>query len=148
MLWFWDALGTRTILWYGHGSSGSRMHSEHECYHVFGMDALVIAPTRNTNVIMAWACMLWLSYGTRTSKIAMRGIRSTYLGPSKHFECGFVATKATSQEVGQICIFCVFTLRRSQQQQQQQQQVQRRRQQNQVLATTPLGPHNTDTHTC
>ena len=58
MLWFWDALGTRTILWYGHGSSGYRMHAEHECYHVFGMDALVIAPTRNKNVIMVWACML------------------------------------------------------------------------------------------
>ena len=38
--WLSDALGTRTLLW-------------------FGMDALVIGCTRNANVIMVWAWMLW-----------------------------------------------------------------------------------------
>ena len=46
-----------------------RMHSEHERYYGLGMDALVTARTRNTNVIMVWAWILWLSdaLGTRTS---------------------------------------------------------------------------------
>ena len=87
ILWLSDALRRRTLSWFGLGSSGYRMHSEHKRYHVLGMDALVTARTRNTNVIMVWARMLWLSYATQTSKTATRGTRSTYLGPSKHFEC-------------------------------------------------------------
>ena len=69
MLWFWDALGARTILWYGHGCPGFGMHSDDERYHGLGMDPLVIGCTRNTNAIMFWAWMLWLSdaRGTRTS---------------------------------------------------------------------------------
>ena len=73
MVWAWmlllsDALGTRTLLWFGHGCSGYRMHSEHERCYGLGMDALVIGCTRNTNVVMVWAWMLLLSdaLGTRT----------------------------------------------------------------------------------
>ena len=68
MLWFWDALGTRTILWYGHGCPGFRLHSDDERYHGLGMSRLVIGCTWNTNVLMFWAWMLWLLHplGTRT----------------------------------------------------------------------------------
>ena len=34
------ALGTRTLLWFEHGCSGYRTHSEHERYYGLGMDAL------------------------------------------------------------------------------------------------------------
>ena len=68
MLWSSYSLGARTFLWFGHGCSGHRMLSEHERYYGLGMDALVIVCSWNTNVIMAWARMLWSSYalGTRT----------------------------------------------------------------------------------
>ena len=73
MVWAWMlrlsyALGTRTLLWFGHGCSGYRMLLEHERYYGLGMDARVIVCSWNTNVIMVWAWMLWLSYalGTRT----------------------------------------------------------------------------------
>ena len=73
MVWAWTlwssyALGTRTLLWFGHGRSGHRMLLEHERYHGLGMDALVIVCSSNTNVIMVWAWTLWSSYalGTRT----------------------------------------------------------------------------------
>ena len=51
-----------------HICSGYRMLLEHERYYGLGMDALVIVCSWNTNVIMVWAWMLWLSYalGTRT----------------------------------------------------------------------------------
>ena len=41
---------------------------EHERDYGFGMDALVIVGSGNTNEIMVWAWMLWSSYalGTRT----------------------------------------------------------------------------------
>ena len=68
MLWSSYVLGTRTELCFGHGCSGERMLSKHERNYVLGMDALVIVCSRNTNVIMIWAWMLWSSYvlGTRT----------------------------------------------------------------------------------
>ena len=68
ILWSSYALGTRTLLWFGHGCSGHRMLLEHERYHGLGMDALVIVCSSNTNVIMVWAWMLWSSYalGART----------------------------------------------------------------------------------
>ena len=72
MLWSPYALGTRTELWFWHGCSGYRMLSEHERYYGLGtdlgMDALVTVCSSNTNVIMAWAWMLWSPYalGTRT----------------------------------------------------------------------------------
>ena len=68
MLWLSYALGTRTSLWFGHGCSGYRMLLEHERYYGLGMDARVIVCSWNTNVIMVWAWILWLSYalGTRT----------------------------------------------------------------------------------
>ena len=72
------ALGTRTLFWFGHGCSGNRMLSKHERYHGLGMDAVVAVccqkherycglgmdavvtvSSRNTNVIMVWACMHW-----------------------------------------------------------------------------------------
>ena len=68
MLWSADALGTRTELWFGHGCSGQRMLWEHERDYGFGMDALVIVCSGNTNGIMVWAWMLWSAnaLGTRT----------------------------------------------------------------------------------
>ena len=35
------------------------MHSEHESYYGFGMDALVTVCSRSTNVTMFWAWMLF-----------------------------------------------------------------------------------------
>ena len=68
MLWSAYALGTRTLLWFGHGCFGQRMLSEHEHYYGLSMDALVSVCPRNTNAIMVWAWMLWSAYalGTRT----------------------------------------------------------------------------------
>ena len=68
MLWSPYALGTRTDVWFGHGCSGQRMLFEHERDYGFGMDALVIVCSGNTNGIMVWAWMLWSLYalGTRT----------------------------------------------------------------------------------
>ena len=67
MLWSAFALGTQTLLWFGHGCFGQRMLLEHERYYGFGMDALVSACSRSTNV-MVWAWMLWSAYalGTQT----------------------------------------------------------------------------------
>ena len=59
MLWSAYALGTRTLLWFAHGCFGQRMLSEHERYYGLGMDALVTVCSRNTNVVMVWAWMLW-----------------------------------------------------------------------------------------
>ena len=52
------ALGTRTLLWFGHGCSETRMLLEHERYYGLGMDALRLVCSWNTNVIMVWAWML------------------------------------------------------------------------------------------
>ena len=46
MLWAWilwlaGALGTRALLWFGHGCSGYHMLLEHERYYALDMDALV-----------------------------------------------------------------------------------------------------------
>ena len=68
MLWSPYALGTRTELWFWHGCSGHRMLLEHERNYGLGMDALVSGCSRNTNVNMVLAWMLWSPYalGTRT----------------------------------------------------------------------------------
>ena len=68
MLWSPCVLGTRTLLWFGHGCSGHRVFWEHERYYGLGMDALVTVCSGNTNVIMVWAWMLWSPYvlGART----------------------------------------------------------------------------------
>ena len=68
VLWSPYALGTASLLWFGHGCSGHRMLWEHERYHDLGMGALVTVCSGNTNVIMIWAWVLWSPYalGTRT----------------------------------------------------------------------------------
>ena len=66
---FWSAYApTRTLLWFGHGCFGQRMLLEHERYYGLGMDALVSVCSRNTNIIMVCAWMLWSAYalGKRT----------------------------------------------------------------------------------
>ena len=119
MVWAWlhylsytllsYALGTRILLWFGHRDS---MLSEHERYIGVGMDALVIVCSQNTNVIMVWA---WMLSHSRSLFLEKRDAWYTqYFGPPRHFECAVRATQATSGEVGQVCIFCAFTLRRSQ----------------------------------
>ena len=45
------ALGTRTLLWFGHGCSGDCMFLEHERYYSLGMDARIIVCFWNTSVI-------------------------------------------------------------------------------------------------
>ena len=73
MLWLSHALGTRTLLWFGHECSGYRMLWEHEWYYGLGMDALVIGCTGNTNVIVVYAWMLWLSDALGTRKLLWFG---------------------------------------------------------------------------
>ena len=73
MLWYSYALKTRTLLWVGHGCSGNRMLSKHERYYGLGMDALVLVCSRNTNVIMGWAWMLWYSYALETRTLLWVG---------------------------------------------------------------------------
>ena len=131
MLWLSYALGTRMELCFGHGCSGERIFEEHERYYGLGIDSLVTVCSRNTNVIMVWAWILWSPYvlGTRTllwfghgcsgyraqSHIDKRNAWYTqYFGPVEHLECVDRPMQATSGEVGQACIFCAFTLRRSQ----------------------------------
>ena len=79
---------TRTSLWFGHGCYRDRMLLEHERYYGLGMGAtmtvcpfehqrsyglgmgaLVTVCSRNTNVLMIWAWVLWSAYalGTRMS---------------------------------------------------------------------------------
>ena len=67
MVWAWMlkspyALGTRPLLWFGHGCSRHRMLWEHQRYYGLGMDALVTVCSGNTNVIMVWAWMLKSPY--------------------------------------------------------------------------------------
>ena len=78
MVWAWTlgspyALGTRTLLWFGHGCCGHRMLLEHERYYAFGMAAVVTVCSWNTNVIMVWAWMLWLPYALRTRMLPGSG---------------------------------------------------------------------------
>ena len=58
MHWLPYALETGTLSWFRHGCTG-RMLSKHELYYGFGMMALVTICSRNTNLIMVWAWMLW-----------------------------------------------------------------------------------------
>ena len=85
MVWAWMlqlpyALGTQTLLWFGHGCYSAGMLLEHERYYGLGMDAPVTVCSWNTNVIMVghgcshhrvlcntnvilvWAWMLQLPY--------------------------------------------------------------------------------------
>ena len=55
MVWAWAlwsayVLGTRALLWFGHGCSGYRMFWEHERHYGLGMGALVnVRKTRHHN---------------------------------------------------------------------------------------------------
>ena len=73
MVWAWApwspyALGTRTLVVFGHGCSGHRVLSEHERSHGLGMGALVSVCSWNTNAIMvsAWVLQCRYALGTRT----------------------------------------------------------------------------------
>ena len=58
------------LLWFGHGCSGERMHSERERYYGLGMDAVVSICTRNTNVISTGLGMdALVSVCTRTTNV-------------------------------------------------------------------------------
>ena len=65
-LWLSYALGTRTLLWFGHKFSGYRKRWEHERCYGLGLDALVRMHLEHERYIRA--CMLRFSYalGTRT----------------------------------------------------------------------------------
>ena len=78
MLWAWTqcqpyALGTRTLSCFGRGRSANRMLLEHERYHALGMDAAATVCSRNTNVIMLWAWMLWQPYALGTGTLSCFG---------------------------------------------------------------------------
>ena len=47
------------VILVGHGCSSDRMLAKHERYYGLDMDALVSGCSRNKNVIMVWAWMLW-----------------------------------------------------------------------------------------
>ena len=66
MLWSTYALGTRTELLLGHGSSSHRELLEHERNYGLGMDALVTVCSWKANGIMAWAWMLQPPRALRT----------------------------------------------------------------------------------
>ena len=68
VLWSAYALGTRTLLWFGHGCYSAGMLLEHERYYGLGMDAPVTVCSWNTNVISVWAWVLWSprAFGTGT----------------------------------------------------------------------------------
>ena len=74
MRWGLYALGTRTLLWFEHGCARYRTHSEHERYYGLGMDALVAVCSGNTNVIMVWAWMLWISDALGTQRYCGLGM--------------------------------------------------------------------------
>ena len=46
---------------------------EHAPYRGLGMDAIVIVCSRNTNIIMVWAWMLWLSFALGTRALSWFG---------------------------------------------------------------------------
>ena len=63
MVWAWMhwlayALGTGTVLGFGHGCTASRMLLEHERNYGLGMDAVLVC-SWNTSGIMVWAWMHW-----------------------------------------------------------------------------------------
>ena len=66
MLWLSYALGTRVLLWFGHGCSSDRMLSENECNYGLSMDALVTVCSWKTKVSVVWARMLLSSYSLGT----------------------------------------------------------------------------------
>ena len=73
-VWAWMlgspyALGTGTLSWFGHRCSGHSMLLKHERHYGFGMDALVIVCSWNTNVIMVWAWMLGSLYALGTNTL-------------------------------------------------------------------------------
>ena len=60
----------------------------HEGYYGLGIDALVVACSRNTNVLMVWAWVLWLSYALETRTLLWFGHGcSGYRMLSKHEPC-------------------------------------------------------------
>ena len=53
-------------------------------------------------------------YGLGSSMEKHDAWYTQHFEPSKHFGCVVRATQATSGEVGQVCMFCAFTLQRDQ----------------------------------
>ena len=85
------------------------MLSEHECYYGVGMDALVIVCSEHERYYGLGMDALAFAFQEKHD-----AWYTQYFGPSKHLQCVIRATQATSGEVGQVCIFCAFTLRQSQ----------------------------------
>ena len=72
MVWAWvlwspRALGTQTLVWFGHGCSSDRMLLEHKRYYGLGMDATVTVCSWNTNAFVVSGFVLWspCALGTR-----------------------------------------------------------------------------------
>ena len=93
VVWEWMhllsyALGTRTLLWFGHGRAIYGMLSEHERYYGLGMVALFIVCSvsicfRNTNIIMVWAWMRdsMLSEHERYYRVGMDALAFAFAFP-------------------------------------------------------------------
>ena len=78
MVWAWRlprpyALGTRTLLWFGHGCSSDRMLLEHERHNGLGMDALIIQRTRTRT-------SLWFGHGCCSARMLLEHERYYGLG--------------------------------------------------------------------
>ena len=90
MHWSPYALGTRTLLWFGHGCTGHRMLSTHERYSGLGMDALVTVCSRNTNVITVWAWLLrddrMLLQQDRYHGLGVDALASTAVGHELYYD--------------------------------------------------------------
>ena len=78
LLWLSYALGTRTLLWFGHGCSGYRMLGTRTLLW-FGHGRIIVC-SWNTNVIMVWAWMLGLSDFSSLPRRNELGNRSFHLG--------------------------------------------------------------------
>ena len=57
-----ELIKRQTILRFGHGCSGKPMHSEHERDDGLGLNFLVMAVRKKTNVILVWVWLLWQAY--------------------------------------------------------------------------------------
>ena len=78
MVWAWVlqcgyALGTRTLLWFGHGCSSDRMLLEHERYYGLGMDALIIECS-------ATRMSFWFGHGCYSDRMLLEHKRYYGLG--------------------------------------------------------------------
>ena len=120
MVWAWMlglsyALGTRTLLWFGHRCSGYRMLLEHERYYGLGMDALVSVCSSSAGpVLSSLPCGLLCQVGL---PVLLHGqLHGVYLHPVRRPTFGLHGKKAAlrprglrpeTHETGTCTKYCV-----------------------------------------